>query len=176
MAVEDRLGDARLTRDLGGRRAPVARPREDAARGVEHRLAPRLRRQPLRRCLRHAASTAAPGRACSCAGCGCSILRTARIATTAPARQRNAPTRSASWKPVRYVELPETIAPMTAIPSAPPTCRDEFSTAEPTPALSTATALIAAAVSGVIVEPMPMPPIKSPGRIFQKLSCAPSCV
>ena len=44
---------------------------------------------------------------------------------------------------------------MTAIPSEPPTCRAEFSTAEPTPALSTATALIAAAVTGVIVSAHP---------------------
>jgi hypothetical protein len=67
------------------------------------------------------------------------------------------------------------MAPITAIPSDPPTWRAEFRTAEPTPALSTATALIAAAVSGVIVEPIPIPPISKPGRIFQKLSFAPSC-
>ena len=63
---------------------------------------------------------------------------------------------------------------MTAIPSEPPTCRAEFSTAEPTPALSTATALIAAAVTGVIVIPIPTPPSSRPGSSAQKLSSAPS--
>ena len=53
---------------------------------------------------------------------------------------------------------------MTAIPSEPPTCRIEFSTAEPTPALSTGTELMAAAVVGVIVSAIPVPPIRRPGR------------
>src|SRR4051795_1267772 len=43
-----------------------------------------------------------------------------------------------------------------------------FSTAEPTPALSTATALIAAAVVGVIDIDIPTPPRTRPGRIDQK--------
>ena len=67
-----------------------------------------------------------------------------------------------------------TIAPMTAIPSEPPTCRPELSTAEPTPALSTGTALIAAAVTGVIVRPIPKPPSRRPGSSAQKVSFAPS--
>src|SRR5207248_6816707 len=92
--VEDRLGDARLARDLGGRRTAVARPREDAAGGVEHRLPPCVRGQAVAD-LRHAASAIA----CSCDGCRCSIFRIASTATVAPARQSSDPTRSASWKP-----------------------------------------------------------------------------
>ena len=107
-------------------------------------------------------------------------------ATIAPTNASSAPTRSASWKPRRYascglrpdwsaVVVPAaTIAPITAIPSDPPTWRIELRTADPTPALSTGTEPIAAAVTGVIVEPMPMPPMISPGRIAQKLASAPS--
>jgi hypothetical protein len=65
------------------------------------------------------------------------------------------------------------LALITAMPSDPPTCRIELSTAEPTPALSTGTELIAAAVVGVIVSAIPKPPTSKPGRIDQKLSCAP---
>ena len=50
------------------------------------------------------------------------------------------------------------IAPISAIPSEPPTCREELRTAEPTPALSTGTPLSPAAVAGVIAAAMPMPP------------------
>ena len=57
-----------------------------------------------------------------------------------------------------------TIAPMIAIPSEPPTWRKLFSTAEPTPALSTGTEPIAAAVVGVIVSAMPKPPSDQPGE------------
>ena len=60
------------------------------------------------------------------------------------------------------------MAPITAMPSEPPICREEFSTAEPTPALSTGTEPIAAAVAGVITSAMPTPPTRRPGRMFQK--------
>ena len=55
-----------------------------------------------------------------------------------------------------------TIAPIKAIPSEPPTWRMLFSTAEPTPALSTGTEPMAAAVVGVIASDMPKPPSTSP--------------
>ena len=54
-----------------------------------------------------------------------------------------------------------------AIPSEPPTWRMLFRTAEPTPAWSRGTELIAAAVVGVIVSAMPMPISTSPGRMSQ---------
>ena len=53
---------------------------------------------------------------------------------------------------------------MMAIPSAPPTWRDVFSTPEPTPALSTGTDPIAAEVVGVIASAMPIPPTTSAGN------------
>ena len=56
------------------------------------------------------------------------------------------------------------IAPITAIPSAPPTCRKVLSIPEPTPALSTGTELSAAAVIGVIVIAIPTPPSSIAGR------------
>ena len=56
------------------------------------------------------------------------------------------------------------IAPMTAIPSEPPTWRNVLSIPEPTPALSTGTELSAAAVIGVIMIAMPTPPSSIPGR------------
>ena len=40
MAIEDRLRDARLTGDLGGRRTGVAPLREDAQGRVDDRLPP----------------------------------------------------------------------------------------------------------------------------------------
>ena len=67
-----------------------------------------------------------------------------------------------------------TTAPITAIPSEPPTWRMLLMTAEPTPALSTGTEPIAAAVVGVITRAMPKPPTSSPGRMFQKLEAASS--
>ena len=60
-----------------------------------------------------------------------------------------------------------TIAPIRAIPIEPPTWRDELSTAEPTPALSTGTELIAAAALGVITSAMPTPPISIAGSRLQ---------
>ena len=62
---------------------------------------------------------------------------------------------------------------MIAIPSDPPIWRNVFSTPEPTPALSTGTAPIAAAVIGVIVNDIPMPPMTKPGSMCQKLECTP---
>src|SRR4029450_1543787 len=58
---------------------------------------------------------------------------------------------------------------MIAIPSEPPTWRALLITADPTPALSTGTELIAAVVVGAIVMAIPSPPTRSPGKRFQKL-------
>ena len=44
-------------------------------------------------------------------------------------------------------------------------------TAEPTPALSVGTALIAAEVVGAMVIAIPIPPTTRPGRMFQKDDC-----
>ena len=60
------------------------------------------------------------------------------------------------------------------MPTEPPTCRDEFSTAEPTPALSTGTPLIAAAALGVIDERHADPADDERRQHFQKLESAPS--
>ena len=57
---------------------------------------------------------------------------------------------------------------MIAIPSEPPTWRMLFKTADPTPALSTGTDPMAAAVVGVIANDMPTPPTSSAGRRPQK--------
>ena len=56
---------------------------------------------------------------------------------------------------------------MIATPSEPPTWRMLLMTAEPTPALSTGTEPIAAAVVGAIVIASPTPPTSRPGRIAQ---------
>ena len=56
------------------------------------------------------------------------------------------------------------IAPISAMPIEPPTWRALFSTAEPTPALSTARRRVAAAALGVIVSAMPTPPSSSAGQ------------
>ena len=63
VAVEDRLADARLARDLRGRRPAVARAGEERARRVEHGLPPRLRRQALLRLHRHGRAGHAPSAA-----------------------------------------------------------------------------------------------------------------
>ncbi len=64
------------------------------------------------------------------------------------------------------------IAPMSAIPVDPPTWRQAFSTADPTPALATGTARIAAAELGVIVIDMPKPPSTSAGRSAKNVASA----
>ena len=66
------------------------------------------------------------------------------------------------------------IAPISAMPIEPPSWREELSTAEPTPALSTDTPLRPAAVAGAIAAPMPAPPSSMPGTRLQKLSSTPS--
>ena len=63
---------------------------------------------------------------------------------------------------------------MIAMPSEPPTWRMLLITAEPTPALSTGTELIAAAVVGAIVIAIPSPPTTSPGRMFQNVELSSS--
>ncbi len=50
------------------------------------------------------------------------------------------------------------IAPIRAMPTDPPTWRKAFSTAEPTPDLSTGSARTAAAALGVITSDIPKPP------------------
>src|SRR5690348_16963750 len=134
VAIEDRLADPGLARDLCSRRTAVARLGEDAAGGVQYRLPPGLGGEP-KPCRGHAASTAG---CCAASSWWCSSFRIAAVATTAPASASTAATRSASWKPcrnasgVREPAAPDaTIAPMTAIPSDPPTCRAELSTADP---------------------------------------------
>jgi hypothetical protein len=47
--------------------------------------------------------------------------------------------------------------PSSAIPKTPPTSRDVFVVAEPSPARCGPTAFITAAVMGAIVRPIPMP-------------------
>ena len=113
-------------------------------------------------------------------------LRISTAAVTAPAKATIAATRSAAWNPSRNasggVAPAESalglrdvrIAPMTAIPSAPPTWRKVFRTPEETPALATGTAPMAAAVIGVIVMAMPTPPMTSPGTRSQKPESRPS--
>ncbi len=92
-----------------------------------------------------------------------------------------AATSSAVWKPLMNASgvrsppaFPATIAPMIATPIVPPTCRAQFSTADPTPALSTGTLRVAAAALGVMVSDMPTPPITSAGRRSKKDASTPS--
>ncbi len=66
------------------------------------------------------------------------------------------------------------IAPIRAIPSAPPTWRKVFRTPDETPALATGTLPIAAAVIGVIVLAMPIPPIRRAGTMSQNPDVASS--
>ena len=115
----------------------------------------------------------------------CGTLRSVTAARTAPTAEIPAATSSAWWKPCTnatacgfpaFDELAipaATIAPMIAIPSEPPTWRMLFSTAEPTPALSGLTELIAAAVTGAIAADIPTPPSSIPGKSPQKLACVP---
>ena len=60
------------------------------------------------------------------------------------------------------------IAPISAIPSEPPTWRKLLRTPEPTPALSTGTEPIAAEVIGDIVIAIPTPPRSIAGSSVQK--------
>ena len=60
------------------------------------------------------------------------------------------------------------MAPITAIPSEPPTWRKLLRTPEPTPALSTGTEPMAADVIGDIVIAMPNPPRIIAGSGVQK--------
>ena len=152
MAVEDRLGDPGLARDLGGRRAAVALLEEDAAGRVEHAPAgaPRGSRRRRRASRAHAQPRRTP-RAPAPARLGVARLAHRRRRRSPRRRARSAP-RPRARRGSRAVNAtgcglagaeplatPEaTIAPMIAIPSEPPTCRMLFSTAEPTPALSRA--------------------------------------
>ena len=141
--VEDRLGDPRLARDLRGRRAAIARAREDAAGGVEHRLPPLLAPAAAARSLR----SSQPRRRRGLARRARAVLDLADRRARRPQRRRGRAARRPRARGGSRDEAcgsrcrsrrPATIAPMIAIPSEPPTWRMLFSTAEPTPALSTA--------------------------------------
>ena len=143
VAVQDRLGDAALARDLRRRRAPVAAVGEDPAGRVEHGLPALGRREARRRSCRSTASTAS-GAAPGCA-CGSSSRRRAP-----PRRRSRRSCRARACRPVTNwsancglrggTETYEArIAPTSAIPSEPPTWRNVFSTRSATPALSTDT-------------------------------------
>ena len=73
-------------------------------------------------------------------------------------RMRGSPGPTRSWVAITV--------PMIATPNEPPTWRMLLITAEPTPAWSTGTELIAAAVVGAIVIAIPRPATSSPGRMF----------
>src|SRR5436309_11515051 len=179
MPVENRLGDARRPRDLGGRGPAVAALREHVHRRLEERETALGRRQLCRRDA-HIATSISMMCALSVSG----LVRTRTAATIAAANEMPALTSSAVCKPLTNCCLPSAerwlvcryearIAPMTAIPSAPPTWRQLFSTPEPTPDLSTGTAPIAAEVIGDIVEATPIPPSMSAGSSVQKSECTP---
>ena len=89
------------------------------------------------------------------------------IARSAPGEALDELLRSARG-PVTGGGRRRTIAPMIAIPSEPPTWRNLLSTADPTPALSTGTAPIAAADVGAIDIAIPAPPMRSAGSMSQK--------
>src|SRR6266545_1761612 len=177
MPVEDRLGHARLPGDLGGGRAAVAALREHAA-GVLHD-----RRTALLGAQADAGlAQAATSETCTGSSAGSSSgLRSVTTATIAAVKAIPAATSSDRWKPSMNSPTARgsvtglwtyeaTIAPMIAIPSEPPTWRMLFSTAEPTPALSGRTELIAAAVVGAIAADIPTPPSSIAGRSVQKVS------
>ena len=139
VAVEDRLGDAGLTGDLRGGRAAVAALGEDAAGRLDDRL-PALRPREARAHARR-------------------LDRRARVGVPVAAHERGGDDRGAEadrgadphpkvspWTNACGGLAPSaaadaarfaTIAPMIAIPSAPPTWRKVLSTPEATPALST---------------------------------------
>ena len=93
------------------------------------------------------------------------IAPTKAIAAATPSAVENPSTNAA------FVRSPPMscamIAPMTAIPVEPPTWRAAFSTAEPTPDLSTGTERTAAAALGVMTSDIPAPPTKSAGSRSQ---------
>ena len=66
------------------------------------------------------------------------------------------------------------IAPISAIPTEPPTWRNALRTPAPTPAFSTGTARVAAAALGVIVNDMPTPPRTRPGNSVQNACLSPA--
>ena len=80
----------------------------------------------------------------------------------------------ASSVPGRACRYDARIAPISAMPSEPPTWRKLFSTPEPTPALSTGTEPIATDVIGDIVSAMPIPPRIIAGRSVQNVECSPT--
>src|SRR6266851_1795316 len=175
--VQDRLRDACGACDLRRRRPAVAAFREDTDRGLDE-LETALRRGQAGRGL-HAAISAM----CACSVCG--LTRTRATATAAAAKAMSALTSSAACRPSTYCCFPSGVftgtetyearmAPITAIPSAPPTCRKLFSTPEPTPALSIGTAPMAAEVIGDITNAMPTPPSTMAGSSVQNVECSPT--
>src|SRR6185436_7365344 len=176
VAVEERLADPCLARDLRGCRARVASGREHPERCLDDRPPPLVRGEASR--TAHAASA---GRCTGSAPCERSCGRMRAAAVTAPASAMTEATTSASSNPSMNdavvggdVSREAMIAPIRAMPVEPPTCRQAFRTAEPIPAFSTGTARIAAAELGVIVIDMPNPPSTSAGRSTQNVESAES--
>src|SRR5947209_6891216 len=123
MPVEDRLRHARRPRDLRGRRSAVAAFREDAHGGLDELQAALGRR--------HADLRAHAAIASICAFSAAGVTRTSTMATTAAANVMPALTSSAACRPSTNCCLPAgdrgaacrydaTMAPITAMPSAPP--------------------------------------------------------
>ena len=81
---------------------------------------------------------------------------------------------AAAGVPAGWCRYEARIAPISAIPSEPPSWRKLFSTPDPTPALSTGTEPIAAAVIGDMVIAIPMPPSNIAGRSVQKSEWSPT--
>ena len=166
VAVEDRLGDPRLARDLGRRRAAVARARR--RRGRRCRAPPAAARRRASRAASRSAELIRRPRRTSGAGRLVVRLRTWCRVDERDHRadeRRSAPqprarggsrsrTRAGRGSPAarQLVDARGDDRAHDAIPSEPPTWRTLFSTAEPTPALSGRTDRIAAAVVGAIVS------------------------
>ena len=132
--VEIVRDDALGTRDLSGNPPglrPVADPRGRPGR-PSHGLSP----------IHHLSSGAGPG-------------RTYRRVRTAAARTILALRRNEMCRPV--TKSASSSAPTTATPSALPSWREELSTPAPTPAYPARMSSMNAVVSGVIVNPAPIP-------------------
>ena len=150
MAVQDRLADARLARDLGRRRAAVARASKNTRQAASSTACRRSPRGSRGSRSRHRRSRRLDRVHVLAGPRGADCLRIATVATIAAdereQRRRRAARRGSRARSRLRIVLPRrpssrcreaTIAPITAIPSDPPTWRNVFSTAEPTPALST---------------------------------------
>src|ERR671923_44433 len=178
VAVEDRLGHAGLARDLRRRRPAVAAFREDPGGAVEDRGAALFGGQPR---FRGAHATSASASVCSASTGSCRTRTKEPLAPTTaiPAATQSdvekPSTKRSGFRKTCGPRRPPTswamIAPIRAIPTEPPTCRNALSTAEPTPDLSTGSARTAAAALGVITSAMPIPPRISPGKRSRYVEC-----